>query len=108
MATLMTTLVWRWLTEGRERTLARYELTLESTRRPAVRAKLMTHGAAFRVMAEQSISAMGASEPKRRAATLVAYLDGLLLHQLTRVAPTELDRDELNAACRDLLAMALA
>lgn len=108
MVALLTTLVWQWLTDGRERTLARYELTLESTRRPAVRAKLRTHGAAFRVMAEQTITAMGASEPKRRAATLVAYLDGLLLHQLTRVAPSELDRDELNAACRDLLTMALA
>lgn len=108
MVALLTTLVWQWLTDGRERTLARYELTLESTRRPAVRAKLRTHGAAFRVMAEQTITAMGASEPKRRAATLVAYLDGLLLHQLTRVAPSELDRDELNVACRDLLTMALA
>jgi AcrR family transcriptional regulator len=108
MVALLTTLVWQWLTDGRERTLARYELTLESTRRPAVRAKLRTHGAAFRVMAEQTITVMGASEPKRRAATLVAYLDGLLLHQLTRVAPSELDRDELNAACRDLLTMALA
>jgi DNA-binding transcriptional regulator YbjK len=108
MTSLMTALVWQWLTDGRERTLARYELTLESTRRPAVRAKLRTHGAAFRVMADQTLTAMGANEPKRRAATLVAYLDGLLLHQLTRVAPSELDREELRAACRDLVNMALA
>ncbi|HEX6357453.1 TetR/AcrR family transcriptional regulator [Actinophytocola sp.] len=108
LTSLVTALVWRWLTDSRERTLARYELTLESTRRPALRMRLMTHGAAFRVMAEQTIAAAGASEPKRRAGTLVAHLDGLLLHQLTRVAPTELDRREISAACRDLLTMALA
>lgn len=105
---LLTGLVWRWLTEGRERTLARQELTLESTRRPALRTRLMSHGAAFRVMVEQTLTSAGASEPKRRAKTLLACLDGLILHQLTRVGPGELDEEELRAACRDLLAMALA
>jgi Tetracyclin repressor-like, C-terminal domain len=99
--------VWQWLTDGRERTLARYELTLESTRRPALRARLMSHGAAFRVMAEQTLTSAGAGDAKRRARTLVAYLDGLILHQLTRVSAAELDRDDLRAACRDLLVMAL-
>ena len=32
----------------------------------------------------------------------------LLMHQLTRVDATELDKEELRAACRDLLATALA
>lgn len=107
LVTLLTSVMWQWLTEGRERTLARYELTLESTRRPAVRARLMSHGAAFRVMAEQTITAAGATEPKRRARTLVSYLDGLLLHQLTQVGAGEVDEGELRAACRDLVAMAL-
>jgi DNA-binding transcriptional regulator YbjK len=105
---LLTAVVWGWLTDGRERTLARHELTLESTRKPALRARLMTHGAAFRLMAKQTIAAAGGSEPERRARTLVAYLDGLILHQLTRVSPHELDRAELRAACRDLLVMALS
>ena len=55
LVALLTSVMWAWLTDGRERTLARYELTLESARRPAVRARLMSHGAAFRVMAEQTI-----------------------------------------------------
>jgi DNA-binding transcriptional regulator YbjK len=83
LTNLLLSVVRAWLTEGRERMLARFELTLESTRRPALRARMMTYGSAFRLMSEQSIEAAGASEPKRRARTLVAHLDGLLLHQLT-------------------------
>jgi DNA-binding transcriptional regulator YbjK len=108
LANLVTAVVRGWLTEGRERTLARFELTLEATRRPALRARMTSYGAAFRLMAEQTIAAAGASEPKRRASTLVAHLDGLMLHQLTRVSAGELDEADLTAACRDLLVMALA
>lgn len=108
MTDLVTAIVRTWLTTGRERQLARFELTLESTRRPALRARMMSYGAAFRVMTEHRIAAAGASEPKRRANTLVAHIDGLLLHQLTRVGAGELDEDELRSACRDLLTMALA
>ncbi|TDV52260.1 TetR/AcrR family transcriptional regulator [Actinophytocola oryzae] len=105
---LLAAVVWRWLTDGRERALARYELTLESTRRPALRARLMSHSATFRLMTEETIAAAGATEPKRRARTMVAHLDGLLLHQLTQVGVGELSEAELRAACRDLLVMALA
>lgn len=105
---LLTAIMRGWLTKGRDRLLARFELTLESSRRPALRARMMSYGASFRVMTEHRIAAAGASEPKRRAKTLVAHLDGLLLHQLTRVGAGELDDDELRAACRDLLVMALA
>src|SRR5262245_63389327 len=108
LAALTTKILLSWLTEGRERLLARFELTLESTRRPALRARMMTYGASFRVMTEQRIAAAGASEAKRRAKTLVAHIDGLLLHQLTRVGAGELDEAELRSACRDLLVMALA
>jgi DNA-binding transcriptional regulator YbjK len=105
LTALMAAVVRRWLTEGRERTLARYELTLESTRRPELRAKLVEYGSMFRLMAEKTVAAAGAAEPERRGRALVAFLDGLVLHQLTR---GELTGDELTAACRDLLAMALA
>lgn len=108
LTTLLMAVMWEWLTTARERTLARYELTLETTRRPELRARMMSHGAAFRVMTEQTITAAGATEPKRRARALVAYMDGLLMHQLTRVDVAELDKEELRAACRDLLVMALA
>lgn len=102
---LLTAVVQVWLTTGRERTLARYELTLESTRRPELRAKMLEYGTTFRQMAEKTLAAAGASEPERRGRTLVAHLDGLVLHQLTRVGGGESD---LRAACRDLLVLALA
>ncbi|MFL6125248.1 TetR/AcrR family transcriptional regulator [Actinophytocola sp.] len=107
LTNLLFAVVLGWLTEGRERTLARYELTLESTRRPALRTRMITYGATFRLLAEQTIAAAGATEPKRRAGTLVAHLDGLMLHHLTRVGPGELDEADLRAACRDLLVLAL-
>lgn len=105
---LMQAVMTAWLTTGRERTLARYELTLESTRRPALRARMMSYGASFRLMSEHALTAAGASEPKRRATTLVAHIDGLLLHQLTRVGAPEMDENELRAACHDLVVMALS
>ena len=101
---LLTAVMRRWLTEGRERTLARFELTLESTRRPELREKMLEYGTVFRLMAEKTIAAAGASEPERRGRTLVAHLDGLVLHELTRGG----GENDLRAACRDLLAMALA
>jgi DNA-binding transcriptional regulator YbjK len=105
LADLLTAIVRTWLTTGRERTLARYELSLESTRRPELRAKMIEYGSAFRVVAEQTIAAAGASEPRRRGRMLVACLDGLVLHELTRAGSGDAD---LRAACRDLLVMALA
>jgi DNA-binding transcriptional regulator YbjK len=104
---LMTAVVVSWLTAGRDRTLARYELTLESTRRPALREQLIRWGSTFLVMAEMTLTAAGATEPARRGRALVSHLDGLVLHRLTRVAPGELDEAELRAACRDLLVTAL-
>ena len=102
---LLTAVMHRWLTTGRERTLARYELALESTRRPELREKMLEYGTMFRLMTEKAIAAAGASEPERRGRTLVAHLDGLALHELTRVGGGE---NDLRAACRDLLVMALA
>lgn len=97
-------LLEHWLTTGRERTLARYELTLEATRRPELRAVLVANGARFRVMAERLLSGLGAKEPERRGRDLVAYLDGLVFDQLVGAGARELSKDQLRAACRDLLA----
>jgi DNA-binding transcriptional regulator YbjK len=105
MTTLVTDLVTLWLTDGRERTLARFELTLEGTRRPELRARMRTHGATFRYITEKTFAAAGASEPTRRAHSFLACLDGLIMRQLTR---GEFEADELRPACRDLLVMALA
>lgn len=102
---LTTAVLVRWLTEGRERTLARYELSLEATRRPELRAMMAEFGSTFRHMAETVLAAAGASEPRRRGHALVAFVDGLVLHQLVRA--DEVDEQELRAAAGDLLRAAL-
>ena len=105
LAELLASVLQVWLTTGRDRTLARFELTLESTRRPELKAKMLEYGTMFRLMSESALRAAGASEPERRGRTLVAHIDGLVLHELTRVGGGESD---LQAACRDVLAIALA
>lgn len=105
LAELLTAVMRRWLTTGRERTLARFELSLEATRRPGLRATLAGHRAGFLAMTESALAAAGASEPRRRGQALVAAIDGLLFHQIT--GADALGDADLEAACRDMLATAL-
>ncbi|MGH3757835.1 TetR/AcrR family transcriptional regulator [Actinophytocola sp.] len=107
LTALLAVVMRRWLTTGRERTLARYELSLESTRRPELRARMTEFGRGFRAMAETMLAAAGAGEPRRRGQALVAYVDGLLFHQVAGVGADRLSDAELEAACRDMLATAL-
>lgn len=104
---LLTALVERWATTARERTLARYELSLETTRRPELRATMERLGGGFRLMAETFLRAAGADEPERRGRAMVSYLDGLVFHQILQIGAGEFSPAELRAACRDLLRTAL-
>lgn len=74
--------VWRWLTSGRQRQLARYELSLEATRRRELQTALTRSADRFRQVATEALRSVGAQQPRRRAAELVACLDGLVLHQI--------------------------
>src|SRR5215831_9085801 len=79
---LAAALVESWLTSGRERQLARYELSLEATRRPELRQTLVTTGAAIRAVVADLFAAAGVHEPHQRAADFAAFIDGLLFDQL--------------------------
>ncbi len=59
-------LIESWLTTGRERQLARYELSLEATRRPELRQTLVTNGAAIRAVVADLFAAAGVREPHQR------------------------------------------
>jgi len=107
LAELLTSLALRWLTEARERTLARYELTLEATRRPDLRAEMSRFGAGFRLLAVRMLEDMDKAEARRRGLALVASFDGLVLHQIADVGASSLDEAELRASCRDMLDTAL-
>src|SRR5215475_3750602 len=89
-----TRIVESWLTTGRERQLARYELALEATRRPELRQALVAGW----------FAAAGVREPGRRAADFVAFLDGLLFDQIAGAGSRELTTADLRATIRALLA----
>ncbi|MEU0579592.1 TetR family transcriptional regulator C-terminal domain-containing protein [Streptomyces griseoincarnatus] len=71
--------VHRALAQNRDLTLARYELALEATRRPELRARFDTAGARFRTHLTALVTALGSPSPDRHALTLIAWADGLLL-----------------------------
>jgi DNA-binding transcriptional regulator YbjK len=92
-----------WLTTGRERQLARYELALEATRRPELREALVASGAAIRAMVTSQFAAAGIRQPAQRAADFVAFLDGLVFDQLAGAGARDLTSADLGAAIRALL-----
>ncbi|NJP52170.1 TetR/AcrR family transcriptional regulator [Streptomyces sp. SBST2-5] len=68
----------RALTRNRELTLARYELALEATRRPELRAYFDAAGARFRDQVVALVTALGSTDPQRHALSLIAWADGLM------------------------------
>ncbi|MFE9927837.1 TetR/AcrR family transcriptional regulator [Streptomyces sp. NPDC005533] len=104
-------LLYRWLTVGRERQLARFELSLEAARNPALDADFLRAGQGPRARAAGILAALGAERPEEAAELLVAWTDGLLYDRLagalarSRVAP---DRAELAAVARRMIDAVLA
>ncbi|MFD9366553.1 TetR/AcrR family transcriptional regulator [Streptomyces sp. NPDC060020] len=103
--------LYRWLTVGRERQLARFELSLEAARNPALEADFLRAGQGPRARAAGILAALGADRPEEAAELLVAWTDGLLYDRLagalarSRVAP---DRAELTAVARRMIDAVLA
>lgn len=104
LAGMAAALVESWLTTGRERQLARYELSLEATRRPELRQTLVTTGAAIRAVVAGRFAAAGVREPHQRAADFAAFIDGLLFDQIAGAGSRELTAADLRAAIATLLA----
>ncbi|MFF9052147.1 TetR/AcrR family transcriptional regulator [Streptomyces erythrochromogenes] len=104
-------LLYRWLTVGRARQLARFELSLEAARNPELQADLHRAGQGARVRAAGIAAALGSDRPEEAAELLVAWTEGLLYDRLagalarSRPAP---DLAELTAVARRMLAAALA
>ncbi len=110
-AAALAVLLHHWLTAGRDRQLARFELTLEATRRPELRADLHTAGLAARSRAATLLAALGAPHPAPAAELFVAWTDGLLYDRLagalaeSRPLP---DMAELTTVVRQMLDAALS
>ncbi|MFE4055155.1 TetR/AcrR family transcriptional regulator [Streptomyces sp. NPDC059096] len=68
----------RYLTRHPDLLIARYELALEATRRPELRAFYDATGAQFREPLVAMMAAAGSAEPERHALSLVAWCEGLM------------------------------
>ncbi|MFD7446029.1 TetR/AcrR family transcriptional regulator [Streptomyces sp. NPDC059909] len=68
----------RYLTDHRALLVSRYELALEATRRPELRAYYDRTGAAFREPLVALMAGAGSAEPERHALSLVAWCEGLM------------------------------
>ena len=92
------------LTRGRVRLLARYELALESTRRPALRALYDEASRPFREPVAAMLAAAGSADPARHARALIAWCEGVQFDAVagagTASAPTQ---GELRCGLEELL-----
>lgn len=95
-------LLYRWLTAGRTVTLARYELALEATRRPELRAVYDRAGRVFREPAAAMFAAAGSPDPRRHARQFVAFAEGLLFDAVAGAGGMP-EETELYAGLRELL-----
>jgi DNA-binding transcriptional regulator YbjK len=74
----------RMATVERQRTLARYELSLAAVRDPALRAELVRGGDEIRRRGAALLARAGAPDPDGAAAEVAAVLDGLVFTALIR------------------------
>ena len=103
LAAFAAAVVESWLTTGRERLLARYELALEATRRPELREILVGSGTAIRAVVANRLAAAGVREPDERAADFTAFIDGLLFDQIAGAGTRGLNAADLRATIAALL-----
>lgn len=82
LADAAATLLHAWMTVGRQRQLARYELMLEATRRTQLRVALNAAAANVRAMVASLLATAGIAEADRKAYELAALLDGLVFDQV--------------------------
>jgi hypothetical protein len=67
---------------ARQRTLARFELAFEATRRPGLRAAYDDMGRSFRDQAARLLAAAGSAEPHCDAWTVIAWMEGTAFYAL--------------------------
>lgn len=94
--------LWAQLTVGRRRTVARYELALEATRRPELRRIYDRAGARFRDPAVAILSAAGSSDPVRHGRQIVAFSEGVIFDAVIG-AGVEPTLDDLRLGIGELL-----
>ncbi|GAA3425380.1 TetR/AcrR family transcriptional regulator [Streptosporangium sandarakinum] len=95
--------LWAQLTVDRRRTVARYELALEATRRPELRRIYDEAGQRFRTLAVAVLTAAGSPDPVRHGHQMVAYGEGVIFDAIAG-AGAEPTLDDLRLGVREVLA----
>jgi DNA-binding transcriptional regulator YbjK len=72
----------------RPRVIARFELALEATRRPELRAVYDEMGRGFRAEAARLLAASGSADPERDAWTVIAWMEGTAFYALAGAGAT--------------------
>ncbi|MFI1768824.1 TetR/AcrR family transcriptional regulator [Streptomyces sp. NPDC020800] len=96
--------VHRSLTRGRDLLIARYELALEATRRPELRAFYDATGAVFKEQLAALLTAVGSPAPDRHVLSLIAWADGLMFSCAAGSFSAEVPSlEEVRSGLRELL-----
>ncbi|MDG4832483.1 TetR/AcrR family transcriptional regulator [Solwaraspora sp. WMMD1047] len=91
------------LADGRDRTMARYALSLEAAVNPELAAELARGSAEIRSWATPWLRAAGSTDPDLHCRLMLDYLDGVLLHQLAYRDPDFDPRPGIETILRALL-----
>ncbi|MFF4414869.1 TetR/AcrR family transcriptional regulator [Streptosporangium sp. NPDC001559] len=94
--------LWEQLTAGRHRTIARYELALEATRRPELREVYDRAGSRFRAPAVAVLAAAGSPDPVRHGRQVVAFGEGVMFDAVAG-AGSDPTLDDLRLGLAELL-----
>lgn len=100
-------LMWHWITVDGHRHLARYELLLESRRRPEVAADLLAARDELRRAMAKVLATQGCPRPGPTALWFVACIDGVVVDQLTGTAAHRMTRADLRRCALALVQAAL-
>lgn len=95
-------LMYEQIYDDRRRTIARYELALEATRRPELRVIYDEAGRPFRESAVVLMDLAGSPDPERHGRELVAFCEGLMFYAIAG-AGIEPTLGDLVAAAADAL-----
>lgn len=99
----------RWATTERTRQVGRYELFLESRRRPELATSLRRGGLAVRAGLARVLADLGAPDPRQRADWLAAGIEGAIFERVVGARADEpVDRATFVDVARWLVRAALA
>ncbi|MFD8531421.1 TetR/AcrR family transcriptional regulator [Streptosporangium canum] len=94
--------LWAQLTVDRRRTVARYELALEATRRPELRKVYDEVGSRFHDPAAALLAAAGSPDPVRHGRQMVAFSEGVMFDAIVG-AGAQPTLDDLRLGIGELL-----